>query len=367
MIDKLRFIFAVVCFGWSGAIAKADVEIAVVGGLTGVGAIHSLRGMEYSIEQINAKGGLLGQKLRVAFFDDGCDADQGEAAAKLVLDEHPSLVVGHNCSAPSIRAAPLYAKAGVIQISTQSTNIALTDLNIKTVFRMIGRDDKQGAAAAALIAQRWPKARVAVLDDREPFGKGLADNLRNAMAARHMPIAFSQSFTAGDPTYGEIITALTRDKIGVLYVAGYPEDIGLLLHEIRASNLTTQVLTGDPGAGNAVFMAAGPSIEGLLFSSPRDPLRNPAVISLIDEARTKGFEMDGFGVVNYAAVQAWAQAVERANSFNAEKVADALHNGQFDTVIGRLGFDAKGDVTGALADWVWYRWHDGKTEPDAVP
>ncbi len=366
MIVKLRLIVALVCFGWSAEIAQADVEIAVVGALTGAGAIHSLRGMEYSIDQINAKGGLLGQKLRVAFFDDGCDPDQGEAAAKRALDEHPVLIVGHNCSAPSIRAAPLYAKAGVIQISTQSTNVALTELQIKTVFRMIGRDDEQGPAAASLIARRWPKARVAVLDDRETFGKGLADNVRSAMAAQHMPITFNGSYAAGDPSYGDIITVLTREKISVLYVAGYSEDIGLLLHEIRASNLTTQVLTGDPGASSAVLMAAGPSIEGLLYSSPRDPLQKPAVSALIDEARARGFEMDTYGVVNYAAVQAWVQAVERANSFESEKIAEILHNGQFDTVIGRFGFDGKGDVTGGLADWVWYRWHDGKTEPDAA-
>jgi len=367
MIDKLRLIVALVCLGWSAGIARADVEIAVVGALTGAGAIQTLRGMEYSIDQINAKGGLLGQKLRVAFFDDGCDAAQGEAAAKRALKEHPSLVIGHNCSAPSLRAAPLYANAGVIQISTQSTNVALTQLNINTVFRMIGRDDQQGTAAALLIARRWPKARVAVMDDREPFGKGLADSLRNAMAAQHMPIAFSQSYTAGDSSYGNIVMMLRREKIDVLYVAGYSEDIGLLLHEIRASNLTTQVLTGDPGADNAVLLAAGPAIEGLLYTSPRDPMSMPSVMALIGEARAKGFEMDAYGVVNYAAMQAWVQAVERANSFNVEKVAEMLHSGQFETVIGRFGFDAKGDVTGTLADWVWYRWHDGKTEALDVP
>jgi len=64
MIDKLRLIVALVSLGWSFGIARADVEIAVVGALTGAGAVHSLRGMEYAIDQINERGGLLGQKLR---------------------------------------------------------------------------------------------------------------------------------------------------------------------------------------------------------------------------------------------------------------------------------------------------------------
>jgi len=93
-----------------------------------------------------------------------------------LLADHPVLILGHQCSAPSIRAAPLYAGAHVIQITTQSTNLTLTQMNIKSVFRMIGRDSQQSAAAASLIAQRWLHSRIGVVDDGEPFGKGLADS-----------------------------------------------------------------------------------------------------------------------------------------------------------------------------------------------
>jgi branched-chain amino acid transport system substrate-binding protein len=347
--------------------AKAEIVVAVVGALTGAGAIPSLKGMEYAIDQLNAKGGLLGEPLRVRFFDDGCDADQGEAVAKRVLEDHPQLIIGHNCSAPSIRAAPIYAAAGVIQISTQSTNTRLTELNIKSLFRMIGTDDRQGTEAASLIAKRWPHARVAVLDDREPYGVGLAESVRKSMTEHNLLIALNRSYIAGSASYSDIIASLKRDRIGVLYVAGYAEDIGLLQHEIREAGLTTQMLTCDSGSFDLVSRAAGPSIEGLLFTSPRDPLRYQAVIALMAEAHAKGIEMDGYGVVNYAAVQVWAQAVQQANSLDSEKVVEILHSRQFDTVIGRVGFDAKGDVTGHRADWVWYRWHDGKTEPDAAP
>jgi len=351
----------------SAATANAEIAVAVVGALTGPGAIRSLKGMEYAIDQLNAKGGLLGEKVRVFSFDDGCDADQGEVVARRVLEEHPKLIIGHNCSAPSIRAAPIYAAAGVIQISTQSTNMRLTKLNIKSLFRMIGTDDRQGLAAATLIAERWPHARVAVLDDQEPYGAGLAESLRKAMAARNLPIALNQSYMTGSASYGDIVASLKRERIGVVYVAGYAEDIGLLQHEIREAGLPIQVLTCDSGVFDLVPRAAGRSVEGLLFTSPRNPLDYPAVIALMAEARAKGIEMDGYGVVNYAAVQAWAQAVQQANSVDSEKVAEILHSRQFDTVIGRLGFDTDGNVTGNRADWVWYRWHDGKTEPDTAP
>jgi branched-chain amino acid transport system substrate-binding protein len=64
----------------------------------------------------------------------------------------------------------------------------------------------------------------------------------------------------------------------------------------------------------------------------------------------------------YAAVQVWAQAVEKAGTFETKAVADALRAGEFDNVLGRIGFDAKGDVTG-YDTFVWYVWKDGKFAP----
>ena len=62
---------------------------------------------------------------------------------------------------------------------------------------------------------------------------------------------------------------------------------------------------------------------------------------------------------SYAVVQVWAQAVEQAGTFAPGPVAEALRTRQFDTVLGRIGFDRKGDVTGYDA-CVWYVWQDGE-------
>lgn len=62
---------------------------------------------------------------------------------------------------------------------------------------------------------------------------------------------------------------------------------------------------------------------------------------------------------SYAAVQLWAQAVEQAGTTDAIQIAERLRQEQFETVLGRIGFDAKGDVTG-FDPFVWYVWTDGK-------
>jgi branched-chain amino acid transport system substrate-binding protein len=64
----------------------------------------------------------------------------------------------------------------------------------------------------------------------------------------------------------------------------------------------------------------------------------------------------------YAVIQVWAQAVEKAGTFEPEAVAAALHGHQFDAVLGRIGFDDKGDVYG-YEPFVWYVWQDDGYAP----
>jgi branched-chain amino acid transport system substrate-binding protein len=64
----------------------------------------------------------------------------------------------------------------------------------------------------------------------------------------------------------------------------------------------------------------------------------------------------------YAAIQVWAQAVQKAGTFESEAVAEALRGSEFDTVLGTIGFDGKGDVTG-YDTFAWYVWKDGKYQP----
>jgi len=70
----------------------------------------------------------------------------------------------------------------------------------------------------------------------------------------------------------------------------------------------------------------------------------------------------GEAVEVVAVIQVWAQAVERAGTFASGAVAEALHTSQFDTVLGRIGFDENGDVTG-YDTYVWYVWRNGDFAP----
>jgi branched-chain amino acid transport system substrate-binding protein len=104
-------------------------------------------------------------------------------------------------------------------------------------------------------------------------------------------------------------------------------------------------------------LVAGSASDGTLRTGPPVPSGPEAA-----ELAAKFTEGSQNTFTAYAALQAWAQAVEMAGTFETEAVAKTLRTQKFDTVLGRIGFDAKGDVTG-YDTFVWYVWKDGKYGP----
>ena len=99
-----------------------------------------------------------------------------------------------------------------------------------------------------------------------------------------------------------------------------------------------------------------------MFVFPADPQSRPEAKEAVDTITKSGFVPEGFTLFSYAVIQAFAEGITRAGSDDPVKVAEALKNGTaFDTVIGPITFDAKGDILNATYDI--NVWHDGKYAP----
>jgi branched-chain amino acid transport system substrate-binding protein len=119
-----------------------------------------------------------------------------------------------------------------------ATNPKLTEQGLPTVFRMVGRDDRQGEEAASMIARRWPGARIAVLDDDSVYGKGLAEIVRSELAARKIEVLASASFQSRRPDHANVLKLLREKRIDLAYVAAYQSrEYGFLLRELPAAGL----------------------------------------------------------------------------------------------------------------------------------
>jgi branched-chain amino acid transport system substrate-binding protein len=110
-------------------------------------------------------------------------------------------------------------------------------------------------------------------------------------------------------------------------------------------------------------MIEGTGLEGTVMAAATDARDNPQAAEVVAQFRAQRYEPLGYTLFAYAAVHVWAQAAEVAGSLDLAAVIDVMHGRQFDTVVGRIGFDAKGDVTG-FDPWQWYVWQaDGSYMP----
>jgi branched-chain amino acid transport system substrate-binding protein len=343
----------------------AEVLIGVAGPMTGSNAWpgeQMQRGAELAVADINAGGGVLDEEVRLVTADDFCDPDQGVAAARKLVSEGVKFVAGHYCSGASIPASKIYEDAGVLMISPASSNPALTELGRANVFRVIIRDDADAIMDGNFLADRWRGEEIAILHDNSVFGKGLADATREQLHKRGLTEAIYQAFEPGKSDYSTEIASLQSANIAVLYVGGYQTEMGLLIRAARDRGYNVQLVTGSGVLATEEYgLIAGPAAEGTLFTSFPDPRLNPNAAAVIERFRADGFDPEGYTLLTYAAIQAWAGAVEKARTLEPQSVIRSLHENEFSTVLGPIAFDSKGDIT--TQSPVWYVWKGGTYVP----
>ncbi len=340
--------------------AAAEITIATAGPMTGQYASFGeqmRRGAEMAIADINEAGGVLGQELQLVVGDDACDPKQAVAVANKFVSEGVSFVAGHFCSGSSIPASQVYEEEDVLQISPASTNPKLTEEGGPNVFRVCGRDDQQGIVAGNFLADNYGDKKIAILHDKTAYGKGLADETKKQLNSRGMEEAMYEAYTAGEKDYSALVSKMKGEGVDVFYVGGYHTEAGLMIRQAREQGYDVQLVSGDALVTDEYWKITGDAGAGTLMTFSPDPRKNEAAAGLVERFRAQGYEPEGYTLYTYGAIQAWAQAVEKAGATDTGKVADTLRAEQFETVLGNIGFDEKGDVT--APGYVFYEWKDG--------
>jgi len=343
--------------------ASADgITIGLAGPISGDYAEFGAQvkhGVERAIADINAAGGVLGQQLRLEIGDDKCDAGRAERVARGLVSDDAVFVVGHFCSQASIPAAPIYAKAGVLQITPSSSNPELTDKSAsagrKTLFRTCNRDDQQGYFAGQWLAEHYKGKRVAIVHDRTPFGKLVAGMAKKGLNAGGLKEAVQQSVDADESDYGDLVEDLAEAQIDALYFGGYHRDAARILKQMREAGLKAAMFGADSLQTEEFAKLAGSASDGVMITSNPDVRKLASAKNAVDAIRREGFEPEGYTLLSYAAVQVWALAANKAGTTDAEGVAAALRGQAWDTVIGPLSFDAKGDLAQQTFTWLVFK------------
>jgi branched-chain amino acid transport system substrate-binding protein len=344
--------------------AFADINIVAVGPITGQDATtgeQMQRGVEAAVAAINEAGGVLGQKFNLTIKDDACDPKQSVAVASELSGEDIFAVIGPMCSGSAIPASRVYNEAGILMISASATNPLLTEQGFHNVFRTCGRDDQQGDLVGEFIIRNYAGKRIAIVQDKTAFGQGLADEVRKTLNRHNVNETMYESISRGERDYSSLISKLKENDIDVVFFGGYHTEAGLIVRQMRDQGLKTVFIGDDDLTTKEFWSITGTAGEGALMSFNPDPRQRPEAADAVKRIRATGFDPEGVTLYSYAAVQALAEAIRRAGSVEYTKVAAALHENGYTTVVGNVEFDDKGDVK--KPDYIIYRWSKGSYTP----
>src|SRR3954447_1395718 len=350
---------ALVAFGGN---AWADVMFGVAGPITGPNAAFGAqlqKGAEAAVADINAKGGINGEQIKLEVGDDVSDPKQGISVANKFVGDGVKFVIGHFNSGVSIPASEVYAENGIVEVTPAATNPKFTERGLWNVFRTCGRDDQQGAIAGAYIAANFKDAKVAVIHDKTPYGQGLADETKKSLNAAGVTEAMYEGINVGDKDFSALIAKMKEAGVSVVYYGGLHTEAGLIMRQLADQGLKATFMSGDGIVSNELASIAGDAVNGTLMTFAPDPRKNPNAAELVEKFRSAGFEPEAYTLYSYAALQVVAEAAAKAGSLDPQKVAETIKaSGPWKTAIGDIGYDSKGDIT--RPDYVLYQWKKGE-------
>ena len=338
--------------------ATAQVKFGVGGPITGPSAATGAQmknGVDQAAADINAAGGILGQKISVSYGDDVSDPKQGVSVANKFAADGVKFVIGHYNSGVTIPSSEVYQENGILQITPASTNPTVTERKMWNIFRVCGRDDQQGQVAGEYIAKHYKGKKIAVVHDKTTYGKGLADEMKKTINKAGIKEVLYEGINTGEKDFSALVSKIKQSGADLIYWGGLYTEGGLIVRQMRDQGVKAPLMGGDGITSDEFASIGGPGVEGTLMTYGPDPRNKPDAKKVVEEFRAKKFEPEAYTLYSYAGVQIIKQAAEAAKSLDPKKVAEKMHSGmQFKTVLGDISYDKKGDIT--KLDYVMYIW-----------
>ncbi len=317
-----------VASGPGAAPAAADITLTLAVPASGPGAEkgRAMRlGAERAVAGLNAAGGLHGSAIRLRIEADDCAAAPATETARSIAAAQPALILGHPCAPAAHAAAKVYGPARLLFMATATRHPGLTAPRAgPTVFRLDGRDDRQGEFAAAELLRLAGGGPIALVSDRTAYARRIVGAARTALAGATGREPLILTLVAGDKDFSAQVADITRGGAKAVLFAGFPLEAALLLRQMRAAGATVAFIGSDATATREFVQTAGAAAAGATLIMPLE-ISEPA-------ARTE------------AAIQAWAAAAGRAGSVQPLAVATELQRSGAGTVIGPVQFSAGGDA-----------------------
>lgn len=316
--------------GKAKAYAGDDILIGEYGDLTGKTAQFgesSRDGIAMAVEEINARGGVLGKKIRIQLEDNGGIPQQtSQVVRKLVYQNNVLAVLGEVASSRSIAGAKICQPAGIPMISPTSTNPQVTQIG-DYIFRTCFIDPFQGVVCARFAKDTLKVKTAAVLTDvKNAYSVGLSQYFIEEFKKGGGQIVAEQSYKEGDENFRSQLATIKTKNPQIIFIPGYYNDAGVIAKQARDLGITQPLLGGDGWESAQLTQIAGSAVQGCYFSTHAAPdSGEPRMVAFRSKFKEKyKAEPDALAAVAYDAANLLFAAITKAGATDRDKIRDAV-------------------------------------------
>jgi branched-chain amino acid transport system substrate-binding protein len=328
------------------AFAAEPIKLGEVGPLTGKEAAfgqQAHRGIVMAIDEINARGGVLGRPLVLASEDNQSKpGDSATVAKKLISREKVVAIIGTGTSSNCLEIAPIAQTAKVPLVATTATAPEVTEKR-SYIFRSCFIDPFQGAVLAKFATSSLKAKRIAVLTSvSSSYSVGLSKVFRERLTALGGEVALEQKYSEGDKDFRAQLTAIKAANPDAIAVTGFYTEAALICKQARDLGLDLPVFGGDGWEAPELIEIGGKAVEGTYYASHYSSGSTaPEVRTFVEKYRARhGETPDSMAPLAYDAVHIIAEAITRAGTTEGPALRAALAaTKDFPGVTGRTTID----------------------------
>lgn len=300
---------------------------------------------------LNAKGGIMGKKVKLIVEDNKSNPKEAVATAeKLIVRDKVPVMMGAWSSTYTLAVMPKLMEYNVPMVVETSSSGKITTSGNPWIFRISPTSEMEAKAFAKKVDQFGIK-KADFLVVNNDWGRGAAEQFSKMLKSKGIEVGVMETMDAGAQDVSAQLAKIKASGSDTLFLTTGVEQITLVLKQAKEQRLTNRIITtGGSSSPDQLIEQAGAAAEGsyhLLFFAPWFPQSapNPAVAQeFVDEWKARGYKFAGLteGFRGHDGIMTIAAAIESAKSTNPDDIRKALWGVQVHGVNGDISFIKQG-------------------------
>lgn len=339
-------LLALISAGLSMSRAEDEITVAAIFAKTGEAAEDNLEHFEavrFAVDEVNAKGGLHGKRIKLLEYDNHSTPIQSRLAAKQAVQDGAIAVIGASYSSHSLAIAPYLQKMKVPMISPDSTHPDVTKTG-DYIFRACLIDTWQGKALAMFVKDQLSATTAVIFRNiNSDYSIGIAEIFGRNFTTGGGRVLAVMNYKSQQTDFTDLLQEARELNPDVLFIPGHAES-GYVVRQALQMGIKAKMLGGDGWPSRQFYANGGHDLkEGYYTGHWNKNLDTEKTKDFI--ARYKNvYDITDYAPISYDAAMLLFSAIQRAGSVDRQAIRDVLAATKgFKGVTGKISFNAKGD------------------------